>query len=150
MSQPYLDTGLVLKLVINEPLSERLQKWLKKRRIPVPYSRLIEVELENTLQAKCFRKEIDARQIRGCQKLLRDLLSEGKLFRPELSLDEVMLEALELMTQITLLSGCRTLDLLHVASARKLGYSEFVTTDKRQASAARLLGLEVTEIREVP
>lgn len=149
MSQPYLDTGLVLKLVINEPLSETLQKWLNKRRISIPYSRLIEVEFENTLQAKCFRAEIDIRQIRECQKLLRDLLSEGKLFRPELSLDEVMLEALELMPQITPQTGCRTLDLLHVVSAKKLGYSEFVTTDKRQASAAQLLGLEVTEITAV-
>ena len=150
MNQPYLDTGLVLKLVVNEPLSDVLHKWLQKRCIPVPYTRLIELELENTLQAKCFRKEIDASQIKRCQKLVATLLAEGKFFRPELSADEVMLDALELMPQVTPQTGCRTLDLLHVVSARKLGYSEFVTTDKRQGSAARLLGLEVTEITTVP
>ena len=144
MSQPYFDTGLVLKLIVNEPLSERLQKWLQRRCVPVPYTRLIELELENTLQAKSFRKEIDARQIKSCQKLLATLLAEGKLFRPELSLDEVMLDALELMPKVTSVTGCRTLDLLHVASAMKLGYEEFVTTDKRQAGAAEALGLKCT------
>lgn len=146
MSQPYLDTGLVLKLIVNEPLSELLEEWLLQRSIPIPYTRLIELELENTLQAKSFRKEIDARQIKACQKLVGILLGEGKFFRPELSLDEVMLEALELMPKVTPQTGCRTLDLLHVVSACKLFYPEFVTTDKRQASAARLLGLEVTEL----
>lgn len=146
MNQPYLDTGLVLKLVVNEPLSDVLHKWLQKRCIPVPYTRLIELELENTLQAKCFRKEIEASQIKGCQKLVATLLAEGRFFRPELLADDVMLEALELTPKVTPLTGCRTLDLLHVASAMKLGYKEFVTTDKRQSAAANLLGLAVTEI----
>lgn len=149
MKQPYLDTGLVLKLVVNEPLSDVLHKWLQKRCVPIPYTRLIELELENTLQAKCFRKEIEASQIKGCQKFVATLLAEGKFFRPELSADEVMLETLELMPKVTPRTGCRTLDLLHVVSALKLGYKEFVTTDKRQGSAARFLGLEVTEITAV-
>jgi len=52
MSQPYFDTGLVFKLIVEEPLSAVFQKWLETRGVPVPYTRLIELEVENTLQAK--------------------------------------------------------------------------------------------------
>jgi predicted nucleic acid-binding protein len=146
MSQPYFDTGLVLKLIIEEPLSRVFEQWLEKRGVPVPYTRLVELELENTLQAKYFRKEMTVRQMKGCQKLLQELLSEGKFFRPELSMEEVMIESLEWMPKVTARTGCRTLDLLHVVSAMKLGYSEFVTTDKRQAEAATLLQLKVSRL----
>jgi predicted nucleic acid-binding protein len=144
MSQPYLDTGLVLKLVVEEPLSRRVQAWLERKRVPVPYTRLVELELENTLCAKLFRKEITAQEHKGARKLVQDLLKEGMFFRPKLSLEEVFLEALEGMTEATVKTGCRTLDLLHVVSAGMLGCSEFVTSDKRQAEAARVCGLKTT------
>jgi predicted nucleic acid-binding protein len=147
MSQPYFDTGLVLKLLVDEPLSEVFQGWLELRSVPVPYTRLVELEVENTLQAKCFRGEIDSRQIGRCQKLIHELLAEGRFFRPELSMEEVLLESLEVMSKVTARTGCRTLDLLHVVSAIKLGYDEFVTADKRQAEGARLLELKVSELQ---
>jgi predicted nucleic acid-binding protein len=145
MNQPYFDTGLVLKLIVEEPLSEAFQEWLEIRAVPVPYTRLVEMEVENTLQAKYFRKEIDARQVRSCQKLIHELLVDGKFFRPELSMEEVMMESLEAMPKVTARTGCRTLDLLHVVCAIKLGYGEFVTADRRQAQAAQILGLKASQ-----
>lgn len=148
MSGPYLDTGLVLKLIIDEPLSAKVAGWLAQKGAPVPYTRLVEVELENTLHAKHFRKEITAKQLKGAQGFVRDLLMEGKFFRPDLSLETVVLEALEAMPKTTLNTGCRTLDLLHVVSGTILGCSEFVTSDKRQAEAARTYGLNVEFLTE--
>jgi predicted nucleic acid-binding protein len=62
-------------------------------------------------------------------------------------MEEVLLESLEVMPKVTARTGCRTLDLLHVVSAITLGYDEFVTADKRQAEAARLLELKVSELQ---
>lgn len=104
------------------------------------------MDLENTLQAKVFRREIAERQLSRCREFLSQLVLEGKFFRPRLLIDEVVPEALEMMPKITAATGCRTLDLLHVVSARKLGFLEFVTGDKRQAAAARHCGLKVFEI----
>jgi len=148
MIRPYLDTGLVLKLIVLEPLSAKVLTWLQKQRVAVPYPRLVEVELENTLQAKLFRKEISLPEVVACQDLLQEFLSQGRFFRPAISLDEVMIDTLELMPKITAATGCRTLDLLHIASAIRLGSSDFITADKRQAKAARLLDLNVTEFKE--
>lgn len=148
MRQPYLDTGLVLKLVVEEPLSEVVRIWLQKKRVPVPYTRLVEIETENTLCAKLFRREISALEHKGARKLVQDLLREGLFFRPKLSLEELFLESLEGMSAATVKTGCRTLDLLHVVSAKMLGCSEFVTSDKRQAEAAKVYGLKTTMLPE--
>lgn len=146
MSQPYFDTSLVLKLVIPEPLTPAVQQFLQKRSVSVPYPKLVELELENTLQAKVFRKELTRPQLRRCLDFVSDLIKRGNLFRPVLSLDEVAVAALELTPKITAKTGCRTLDLLHIVSAQNLGYREFVTGDHRQALAARRCGLKVIEI----
>jgi predicted nucleic acid-binding protein len=144
MKQPYLDTGLVLKLVVEEPLSDVVQAWLQRKRVAVPYTRLVEIELENTLCAKLFRKEISMLEHKGARNLVQDLLHEGLFFRPKLSLEDLFLEALEGMSEATAKTGCRTLDLLHVVSAGILHCSEFVTSDKRQAEAAKIYGLKTT------
>ena len=80
--------------------------------------------------------------------LVQDLLQEGMFVRPKLALKELFLEALEGMSEATVKTGCRTLDLLHVVSARMLVCSEFVTSDKRQADAARVYGLKTTLLSE--
>ena len=143
-----MDTGLVLKLVVAEPLTPRVTAWLACRQAPVPYPRLVEVELENTLHAKRFRREFSSPQLRAALGLVRDLLREGKFFRPDLSMEKVMLEALEAIPQTTGATGCRTLDLLHVISGKMLNCSEFLTADKRQAQAARVYGLKVEFMQE--
>lgn len=148
MSQPYLDTGLVLKLVVDEPLSGAVLAWLQSRNVPIPYTRLVEMEVENTLCAKLFRKEFTAQDFKKARGIVQELLMDGMFFRPKLSLDEVFLESLEVISVATVKTGCRTLDLLHVVSASMLGCSEFVTSDKRQAAAAKTYGLKVILLGE--
>ena len=53
--------------------------------------------------------------------LIREVFAKGRFFRPTLAWDDVMIEILELIPKITATTGCRTLGLLHVASARGTG-----------------------------
>jgi len=145
MTQPYLDTGLVVKLIVEEPLSFKVRAFLSHRAVAVPYTRLIEIETVNTLHAKCFRKDITSRQLKQCLALIDDLLREGRFFRPPLSLDDVVLESLRELPVITRSTGCRTLDLMHVASAKLLGWHEFVSSDQRQLQAAAKADLQVLD-----
>jgi predicted nucleic acid-binding protein len=142
MKSFYFDTSVFLKLLVPEPESERIFHFVQKHHVAIPYTRLMELETENTLQAKFYRKEMSAKQLENCLHLIRIFLSEGKLFRPALSLDELFLDALDHLSKITASTGCRTLDLLHIVSAQKLGFQKIVTTDLRQAQAATFHGLE--------
>ena len=58
MSGPFFDVRFVLKGVVEEPLSAVVRAFVATRSIPVPISKLIEVEMENALQAMLFRKQI--------------------------------------------------------------------------------------------
>ena len=146
MTQPYLDTGLVVKLIVEEPLSARVREFLKRRAVAVAYPRLIEIEPVNTLHAKRFREEITPAELKQCLALVGDLLNEGRFFRPSLSLDDVALESLHMLPAITTSTGCRTLDLMHVASAKLLGWREFVSSDQRQLQAAAKANLKVVDM----
>ena len=147
MSLVFLDTGLVLKLIVEEPLSPVVRSFLERRSVPVPFSKLIEVETENALQAMTFRKDITPAQLVKCRAMVASLVGEGRFQKVPLSLDVIVAEALNLSPIVTALTGCRTLDLMHVATARLLDSEEFVSTDKRQLRAAEVCGLNVVDLR---
>jgi len=143
----FFDTGVVLKLVVNEPLSERVSRTVERNRWTVPLTRLVDLEMENALHALFYRKAISGEQLAGARELVSDMISGGLLRRVELSMDEVAAEAFSLAALVTPKTGCRTLDLLHVASAKLLRATTFVSTDSRQNKAARLLGMKVKDFR---
>lgn len=137
------------ELVIEEPLSPVVRGFVAKRRVPVPLSRLIEVEVENALQALLFRQKITEEQLAGARGLVARLVRKGQFQRVDLSLDKIATETLSLAPVVTAKAGCRTLDLMHVATAKLLGASEFVSTDKRQIEAAKMCGLHTISL-EMP
>jgi hypothetical protein len=139
---PFFDTGVALKLVVPEPLSGEVLSFVKRRKVPILVSRLIELEMETALNAMAFREHITRAQLATAKNLLKELTKEGKFLPVGLSLDEIAAESLRLSTAITLKTGCRTLDLMHIAAARLLGCKEFVSTDRRQLTAAKLAGLK--------
>ncbi len=147
MIASYFDTGLVLKLVVKEPLSVKVHEFLSARRVPVPYPILVQLEFHNALHAKLHRGEITPIQLDSCLEMESDFLSKGRFKKVDLDLGRVFLAALRMIPGATASTGCRTLDLLHISTAQLCGASEFITGDARQAAAARFCGLDVVEIR---
>jgi len=143
----YFDTGLVLKLVVKEPLSAKVHEFLSARRLPVPYPLLVQLEFHNALHAKLHRGEITPPQLASCLEMESDFLSEGRFQKMEMDWGRLFFDTIRMIPGATVSTGCRTLDLLHIATARQCNASEFVTGDARQAKAARLCGLNVVEIR---
>ena len=146
MIGPFFDTGVALKLIVSEPRSGEVLSFVRKRKIPVPVSRLIELEMETALNAMAFRGHITAAQLAAAKTLLSELTKEGKFLPVRLSLDEIATESLHLSPAITLKTGCRTLDLMHLATARLLDCKEFVSSDLRQLKAAKVAGLKAINL----
>lgn len=143
---PFFDTGVALKLIVPEPFSDEILSFVKKRGVPVLVTRLIELEMETALNAMAFCDHITTTQLATAKNLLKELTKEGKFLPVGLSLDEIATESLRLSPSITLKTGCRTLDLMHIASARRLGCKEFVSSDRRQLKAAKLAGLKPLDL----
>lgn len=146
MISHYFDTGVAIKLVIEEPLSAKVLAFVEKRTLPIPFSMLLELETENTLHALHFRKEITTRQLAGARNLTSLMLKSGRFLSIAISMDRIAQETLSLVPLVTVKTGCRTLDLMHVATAKILKATHFVSTDRRQLAAARLCGLQATNL----
>ena len=69
--------------------------------------------------------------------------NEGRYVQAELLWRAALTRAADLSRKHTAELGCRTLDVLHVASALELKFKRFLTFDSRQQALARKLRLRV-------
>lgn len=145
MSRPYRDPNVLLKLVLDEPQRADPPAWFRSAACAssTPDSSKSKPRMRpETLPQGDLRT--------GTERLpggARTLLDDGRLVRPQLSLDRVVTEALALVPSVVSATGCRTLDMLHIASARLLECDELITCDHRQAQAGTTAGLQVTLLR---
>jgi len=119
----YLDSSAIVKLAILEPESLALRRYLARRQ-PLVSSALARAEVARALMpsgpAAVARGEEVLRRIQLLRINDRVLSEAGRLEPPEL----------------------RSLDAIHLASARELGKSirQIVTYDDRMGEAAQTLG----------
>jgi predicted nucleic acid-binding protein len=124
MRATYLDSSAIVKLVIDEPESSALRRYLRRRR-PAVSSALARVEV---LRAIAELGEIAVARA-------KEVLARLDLVR----ISDRVLDAAGTLTPIHL----RSLDAIHLATARLLGsdLSVVVTYDDRLLEAARQLGI---------
>lgn len=148
MNVMYFDTGVALKLVVEEPLSARVREYVREKRAAVPVSLLMEVEIESALHALRFRNLITDGQLAGARVLVVELITSGRFREIDFPLERIARESLSLAPLVTAKTGCRTLDLMHVATAKLMRAGVFISTDKRQIEAARMCGLQTVNLEE--
>lgn len=127
MAAAYLDSSAIVKLVIAEPESGALRRFLRRRR-PLVSSALARTEVLRALLL-----EGDVAIARG-----RSVLARMDLIR----VNERVLAAAALLLPPDL----RSLDAIHLATAQQLGgdLGHIATYDDRMISAAQLLGLKTS------
>lgn len=122
----YLDSSAIVKLVVAEPESRALRRYLSRRR-PVVSSGLARTEVARALMPT------GPEAVSRGQEVLRRI----QLVRVN---DRVLSEAGRMEP-----AELRSLDAIHLASAQQLGSSvrQIVTYDDRMADAARSAGWSV-------
>ena len=132
----YLDTSAFIKLYLHEEGSAEVHRLVTAQHDPLPSWHLLELELYNALRFKVFLSDMTAKD---ADRLISDYLDrkrKGQYHTPDL--DPVSLHEMALrMTTRTAVTGCRSLDILHVAAARMIQAEQFITADKRQAALAK-------------
>ena len=140
----YLDTSALVKLYVLEPGSEFVQSCLSGQEDPLPVWEMQEAELTNALHLKVFWKELSAAEADVLIGHFRDRMKRGVYFFPEIDRVELM-RAFHRLSRETPNTGCRTMDILHVACALQIQSCQFITFDDRQSALARLAGLTLIE-----
>jgi predicted nucleic acid-binding protein len=139
----YADTGLLLSLHVQETTSAAAVALVQTLSEPLPVTPLIALEFRNALRLGVFRQTITEAERAAAWSSFQQDLAAGTLERTEVDAPRAQVEAESLCDQFTAITGVRTLDLLHVAYARLLARTEFLTFDKRQRSLAMVAGLKV-------
>ncbi len=122
----YLDSSAIVKLVVREPETPALLRYLRRRR-PVVASALARTEVG--------RATLSLGPV--VEQRVREVLDRLDLVRVN---DRVLRDAAALVPV-----ELRSLDAIHLATARLFGptLAGLVTYDARMAQAARLLGIKV-------
>lgn len=147
MMDAYLDTGALVPLFTNEVFSEAITAYMERRGQATAISAFHRLELENAFQLKRFRGEISDDKCLAALRKVEAYATSGMLVPRPVNWIAAFEKARQIGTGVTATTGCRTLDLIHVAIAIQWDCSRFVSADERQLAAARRKGLKVVDLR---
>ena len=114
-------------------------RWRTKGALPLTlHGRL---EIVNGICLAAFRKAISTDALTDAIASFEEDLTDGRYAETDVLWRATLRRAAELSRAHAPRIGCRTLDVLHVATAVELGLTYFVTFDARQRRLATAAGL---------
>ena len=139
----YADPSALLKLYLKEPESRAMARWRAKHGSPLPVTHHGRVELINGIGLATHRGFITEPTSKAALAALDDDFAKGRYIQTDVLWRAALKRAGELSRKHTPTLGCRSLDVLHVASAVELNLRHFVTFDLRQQQLAKAVGLKL-------
>lgn len=136
----YVDPSALLKLYLHEPESAAMSRWRARARGALTVSRHGRLELVNGLCLAAFRGYLTAEALRDALASLDEDFAEGRYREADMVWRATLERAVEISREYTSDLGCRSLDVLHVATSLVLGFRQFLTFDRRQQRLARAVG----------
>ena len=134
---------MLVSYYVNDANSARAQVLIHATPGALAFTGLHRLEMRNALELGVFRRLLTAAQARATWKSIEQDFQAARLFPTPVNWVPVFRTAAQWVVRHTASVGCRSLDVLHVAAARKLAATEFLSSDGRQRSLAQLLGFVV-------
>jgi predicted nucleic acid-binding protein len=138
----YADPSALVKLYVHEPASAAMAAWRRRTKGPLPITPYGRLEIVNAICLAAFRKLISAEARDDAIASFEEDLAEGRYVMADVLWRAMLRRAGEFSRTHTAALGCRTLDVLHVATAVELELRDFVTFDTRQRRLAAAVGLK--------
>lgn len=120
-----------------------MSAWRTRTTGALPVSEHGRLEIVNGICLAAFRKTISAEAMHDALASFDEDLADGRYVAADVLWRATLRRAAEISRAHTTTVGCRTLDVLHVATALELALRNFVTFDRRQQQLARAAGLKV-------
>lgn len=141
----YVDPSALLKLYIHQRESAAMNAWRARSRGALTVTHHGRAEIVNGICLAAFRGDITTDAKNDALASFDEDFAEGRYLQADLLWRAALRRAGELSRKHTPTLGCRSLDVLHVASALELGLRYFLTFDLRQRRLARAVGLKPLE-----
>lgn len=138
----YADPSALLKLYIHEPQSSAMSAWRNRTRGALAVAPHGHVEIVNGICLAAFRRAISTEAMKDALASFDEDFTEGRYVQADVLWRATLRRAGEISRRHTPAFGCRSLDVIHVATALELGLRSFVTFDQRQRRLARVVGLK--------
>jgi predicted nucleic acid-binding protein len=141
----YVDPSALLTLYIHQRESATMNAWRARSRGALAITQHGRAEIVNGICLAAFRGDITADAKDDALASFDEDFAQGRYMQADLLWRATLKRAGELSREHTPVLGCRSLDVLHVASALELGLRRFLTFDLRQRRLARAVGLKPVE-----
>ena len=139
----YADPSALLTLYVHLGESAAMSAWRTRTRGGLPITPHGRLEIINGICLAAFRGAISAEASSDALASFDEDWTEGRYVQVDVLWRATLRRAVEISRRHTPTLGCRSLDVLHVASALELGLRDFVTFDRRQQRLARATGLKL-------
>lgn len=130
------DTSFLFSLYGGDGHTAAARAWAMQTKQPIAITALNRYELGNAIRFAVFRKVISQREALASLAAFEADLKNGILQSVSPDLAEVIKEAARLSESHTITGGHRSFDILHVAAARVLKTTLFLSFDANQRKLA--------------
>ncbi len=142
----YVDSSALIPLYVPELFSPAARAVAREAG-QVPFTPLHRLEITNAFELMVGRRLITRHESVAVRHQLEEDVESHRLAPAAVDFEHALAEAAELSRRHTARFLARSLDLLHVASARLAGCDTFVSADDRQLAVARAIGLSIIDIK---
>jgi predicted nucleic acid-binding protein len=139
----YADSSFLVSAYLLDANTAAANQVLQSFSQALPYTALHRLEIRNAFALAVFRGYYTSAQIGAAWRNVEADVRARKLRPTRISWRALFRRAAQLAALESPQIGTRSLDILHVASAERIGSNEFVTFDRRQRMLAAKLGMHV-------
>lgn len=142
-SLPYVDPSALAKLYIREPESVTMNEWRRRNPQALTVTHHGRAEITNAIGLAVFHQQISTEAGVDTLASFEEDFDEGRYVQTDILWRATLKRAVQISREHTPTVGCRTLDILHIASAIELEFKSFLTFDLRQQRLAKAVGLKL-------
>lgn len=140
----YVNPSLLVGTLIHNATTERALELVGRATRVFAITDLVELEIRNALKLAAFRFPEALEAVERAHERFAGMMASGHWRLVEVDFRRSLQRARSLSIGHTRKTGCRSLDILHVAGAMELGIRKFWSLDEKQRAFASAAGLEVS------
>jgi predicted nucleic acid-binding protein len=137
----YADSSFLVSCYIVDANTPQAKAYLSEHDAPLVFTALHDLEVRNALRLGVFREVLTQEEAAAATANLDADLRAGRLARTMVEWPVVFRLASRLSAHHAIVTGTRSLDILHVAAAKALRLKELASFDGRQRALGAAAGM---------